>query len=465
MSRENFISVLIQQKENIQIEFQREYDPLKIIKTICAFLNTDGGWIIVGYSEKQILGISGDVDAKVNELKSGIDELILPQPLIYVISETYQRKVVLLINVLKGTRQPYSFEGKYYIRKGAKSVVADPDDIGLLLRKSDEFTSTWEKQTVIDAVFDDLDLEEIQKTISDSEKFERGKNLPKDPVNFLSYFQLYDFNSVKNGSVALFGNDPGKFLPQCRITITVMPYGKTGSHYKDSLIIDDHLYKAFEQVSNYFKQQLPLVSEFMHDDWNRIDRKQYPLDALDEAIVNAMVHRDYSDISGEVTINIYRDKIDITNSGEIPEGILKSKNSFEIYHAVFRNPMIAQMFFLRGKMDKKGRGLLLIKNRFLEFGLKAPEWISQNGYTSLTLYGIPKSVAINERMFDYLKKLKTGDQFSRDDYEKYFKDQISEKTARIDISRLVESGLLSKRGVGPSTKYTRTNKELPDITG
>lgn len=463
MSKNNFISELIRQKENVQIEFQQEYNLNKITKAICVFLNTDGGWIIVGHSGKQVYGISEDIDSKTNELKSGIAEMIVPQPLVYVIADTYKGKSLLLINVLKGTRQPYSFDGKYYIRKGAGSVIADPDEISLLLRKPTEFASAWEKLTAIDVVLDDLDKKEINKTIQEADKLGRGKNLPDDPENFLSYFQLFDLNSVKNGSVVLFGNDPIKFFPQCRIRITVMPHGKTGSRYDDSLIIEDHLFKAFEHVHNYFKQQLPIVSEFKHDEWNRIDRERYPLEALDEAVVNAMVHRDYGDVSGEVSINIYRDKIEITNSGEIPEGILKSKNSFEIYHAVFRNPMIAHMFFLRGKMEKKGRGLPLIKARFIEYGLKLPEWITRNGYTSLTLYGIPKP--LTSRMISFLMKLKTGEQFSREDYEKFFKGSISEKTARLDISNLSNGGWLSKVGEGPATTYVRTNKELPEITG
>ncbi len=463
MGRNTFIIELINKKESVQTEFQAEFKVEKTLKAICAFLNTDGGWIIVGHSGKDAIGISGDVDVKTNELKSSIAENIIPQPLVYVQDDVYKGKNLLLINVLKGSRQPYSFERKYYIRKGRTSVVANPDDISLLLRKPNQFTSTWEKLTTIDAVFDDLNLKEINETIRLADKLGKGKNLPTYPQEFLSYFQIFDLSSVKNGSVVLFGNDPVRFLPQCRIRITVMPYGKTGSRYDDSLTIEDNLFKSFERVQNYFKQQVPLVSEFKYNDWERTDRERYPMDALDEAVINAMVHRDYGDVSGEVTINIYPDKIEITNSGEIPSGILKGKNNFEIYHAVFRNPMIAHMFYLRGKMEKKGRGLPLIKNRFIEYGLKTPEWITQNGYTLLTLYGIPKP--LTDRMIGFLKKLKIGEQFSREDYENFFEGKISEKTARIDISKLLDRGWLSRIGEGPSTKYIRTNKELPDITG
>lgn len=124
--------------------------------------------------------------------------------------------------------------------------------------------------------------------------------------------------------------------------------------------------------------------------------------------------------------------------------------------------MIAHMFYLRGKMEKKGRGLLLIKNRFTEYGLRAPEWITKNGNTYLTLYGVPKPIPVNDRMVEFVKKLKTGKQFTREEYEQSFKDGISEKTARNDISKLESGGWIKKSDKGPSTKYTRTNKELPD---
>lgn len=99
--------------------------------------------------------------------------------------------------------------------------------------------------------------------------------------------------------------------------------------------------------------------------------------------------------------------------------------------------MIAHRFYLRGKMEKKGRGLLLIKNHSIEYGLRAPEWITKNGNTYLTLYGVPKPIPVNGRMIEFVKKLKTGKKFTRKEYEQYFTDGISEKTARNDITGLM----------------------------
>jgi len=466
MSREvSFIAELIQQKENIQIEFVGDYKAPQIMKVICSFLNTQGGWILVGFDGREFIDISENIQNKVSELKNLIVEHIFPQPLVDVRCERYKNKDILLINVIKGSRQPYSYEKKYFIRAGKQTKEATVDEISILLRTSNEYASTWEKQTTIDATLEDLVQNEIEITINEANKIGRGKSLPNDIPEFLNYFQLADMSLIRNGSIVLFGEDPVKFLSQCRIRITVMPHGKTGSRFDDTVLIEDDLFTAFNRIQEYFTRNLPMTSEFKHDKWDRTNREKYPMEALDEAVLNAMVHRDYADISGDITINIYPDKIEIINSGEIPPEIISGKNKIKEHHSVLRNPTIAHMFYLRGKIEKLGRGLSLIKNRFFEYGLKIPEWTSQNGYTKLTLYGFSNPIDVNNRMLTFLKKLKVGEEFSRENFESFFEGSISEKTARNDISKLMEGGWVDRLGDGPSTKYVKTNKELPEITG
>jgi ATP-dependent DNA helicase RecG len=372
--------------------------------------------------------------------------------LVDVRCEQYKNQKVLLINVIKGSRQPYTYEKKYFVRTGKQSQEATADEISLLLRTTNEYTSTWEKQTAIDATLMDLVQREIEVTINEAIKIGRGRSLPNEIPGFLNYFQLVDMSLIRNGSIVLFGKDPIKFITQCQIRITVMPHGKTGSRFDDTVLIEDNLFAAFNRIQEYFTRNLPMISEFKHDKWDRTNREKYPMDALDEAILNAMVHRDYADISGDITINIYPDKMEIINSGEIPPDIISGKNKIKEHHSVLRNPTIAHMFYLRGKIEKLGRGLSLIKDRFI-------------GYTTLTLYGFSKPIDVNERMFTFLKKLKVGQQFSREYFERFFESRISEKTARNDISKLLEGEWVDRLGEGPATKYVRTNKELPEITG
>ncbi len=461
----SFIAELIRQKEDRQIEFLGDYQSSEILEVICSFLNADGGWVIIGYDGRQFCDLPVNLPEKVSELKALINEQIFPQPLVDVRTETYRNNQCILINVIKGARQPYSYQKKYYVRTGSTTHEATQDEVSLLMRTSNEYGSTWEKQTATDATLDDLDPEEIRTTISEAARLGRGKSLPDDMPGFLNYFQLVDMNLVRNGSIVLFGNEPVQFVPQSQIRITVMHYGKTGSRFEDTLLLEDNLFTAFNRLQDYFSRNLPLISEFRHNTWDRITRGKYPMDALDEAILNAMVHRDYADISGEISINIYQDKIEIINSGEIPPSIVLGKNTIKEHHSVLRNPAIAHIFYLRGKIEKLGRGLTLIKNRFEEYGLNLPEWTVQGGYTTLTLYGTPKPVRTNERIIKFLRSLKTGEQFNRQLFEQFFNKHISEKTARNDISIMIEGGWVEKMGDGPSTSYVRTNKELPEITG
>ncbi|MES2329829.1 MAG: ATP-binding protein [Bacteroidota bacterium] len=465
MSINSFINELVKQQDDGQIEFLSDFNISHILESICSFLNGEGGWIVIGHTGKKLVGISELTENDISELKENINDRIFPQPLVYVQRDEYGGKFLALVNVLKGARQPYSFDKKYYVRSGRNPKEANPDDISLLLRSSNEYTSTWEKLTTIDATFDDLNATEIERTVSEANKIGKGNTLPDNLQEFLSYFQLFDYSSVKNGAVVLFGKSPTKFLGQCRIRITVLPEGKTGSRYEDTVLIENNLFTSFEKVNDYFRKSLPMISEFNNDNWNRINREKFPSDALDEAIVNAMVHRDYGDMSGDITINIYPDKIEIINSGEMPPDIIKGKSTIEAHHSVLRNPTIAHMFYLRGKMEKLGRGLSLIKERFVNLGLQTPEWSTQSGYTTLTLYGIPKPIEINERMHAFLSRLDIGNKFRREEYMEFFKGDIKERTARLDLQKLVDGGWLTKIGDGPTTSYSKTKKKLPDIAG
>lgn len=462
---ESFITRLINLKEENKIIFFSDYNIQQILEAVCALLNSEGGWVLVGFDGEKVFNLTSPINLLIAEIEKKVIENISPQPLIYIREEPFKTKGIIVLNVVKGSRIPYSFNRKYFILRGYTVKLASNDETSLLLRSTVDYRTLWETNNVIDADFTELDEKEINETIKESVKISRDANLPLQSKAFLAYFQLIDLNYIKNGALVLYGKKPSKYLPQCKISITPMPYGKGGSRYDDIMIISDNLFKAFDRVMDYFRNSLPLVSEFSYDNWNRLVREKYSFEALDEAIVNAMVHRDYADITGEVSINIYPDKMEIINSGEIPSDIIVDKNTIRPHNSVFRNPQIAQMFWLRGKMERKGRGLSLIKNRFIESGLKSPEWTIKNGYTTLTLFSIANKVIVNDRMLEYLRKLKTNSSFTREEYELHFNGKIKEKTARNDISKLVDGGWVIKKGDGPTTMYARTNKELPDVAG
>ena len=186
MSAKTFIKELISQQEHNSLEFKTGWNVEAILKTICAFLNTEGGWIIVGHNEKELIGLPDITEQKVNDLKRNALENIFPQPLVYVQLETVNEKSIVLLNVLKGSRQPYSYQKKYFIRKGSQTLEASPDDVSLILRSSNQYTSSWEKLTTVDAKYIDLNENEISATIIAANKLGKTKSLPESPKDFLS---------------------------------------------------------------------------------------------------------------------------------------------------------------------------------------------------------------------------------------------------------------------------------------
>lgn len=144
MSGNSFINELIKKQGDEQIEFLPDFDIPNILKSVCAFLNSEGGWILIGYNGKKLIGISEVNALEINSLRENISDRIFPQPLVYTQLEHHDDKVVALVNVLKGARQPYSLDKKYYVRGSNNNIKeASPDDISLLLRSSNKFTSTW----------------------------------------------------------------------------------------------------------------------------------------------------------------------------------------------------------------------------------------------------------------------------------------------------------------------------------
>jgi len=133
MANSSFIAKLLKQ-EDINIEFKANYNLDSITKSICAFLNADGGWILIGYHKKNILGVIGDIHNLVEEIELSAINNIEPQPFIYIDSEVLKGKDLIYVNVLKGSRQPYSYNGEYYIRSAGSTIKANTDEISIFVK-------------------------------------------------------------------------------------------------------------------------------------------------------------------------------------------------------------------------------------------------------------------------------------------------------------------------------------------
>jgi len=167
MKDEQLIKTLIKQGESKQLEFKEVVRKEDIAKTLCAFLNADGGTVLIGVQDDG--SITGIRDAEEHEadLKNFLSGSIIPEAPITISTEIIGNKTILLAKVWNGSKPPYVFNGTIYFRKKALTVKATPSDISKLIVERQKTELHWERQPALGVDFEDLDELEIRKTLKD----------------------------------------------------------------------------------------------------------------------------------------------------------------------------------------------------------------------------------------------------------------------------------------------------------
>lgn len=449
----SFIKDIISQEHlPLPLKCVRTYDVDRIMMNACALLNADGGWIALGVSEDGMMtGLPENYSTAA--LQQELTNKISPVPLVYVQDEVCDSKLIALLTVMKGGLAPYSYKGRYYVLKDKEVVAPDYKQMATIIRSDNGFQDKWEQRTCMTADVADLDTGVMNRI------YEKGMVLGRVVQSreaqlsaTLSRLRLVSVSSVSNGAMALFGKDVSRFLSQCKVRIQVMLNGKGAGEYQDMLSIEDNLLNTHQNVMKYFQERLPRTISFADVKGVRKENYVYPVDVLDEAVTNALIHRSYTGFLDEVTIFIYKDRIEISNPGEMPKNYIV-KGKVVPHGSLLRNPLMAEIFYMAGLMEKTGRGLSVIFDGMLNMGYKRPVWKCSSGYTTLTLYSkYEKTAKVNKRILVFLDEHFVGDVFTKAEYMNYFGD-ISKITAQSDIKQMVELGLCEVKGSGPSTKY------------
>ncbi|MCX6143335.1 MAG: putative DNA binding domain-containing protein [Ignavibacteriales bacterium] len=385
MKREQLIRDLIRQGESEQLELKAEVRNEVIAKTICGFLNGEGGQVVVGVTgEGKVVGVK-NAERTESELQRYLIDTIVPEAPVTVSTEQVGDKDILLVKVWGGSRKPYVFGGSIFYRRGSQTVAATSREISDLIQTRQQTDALWERQPALRVEVDDLDLEEIRNTIRHINESGRGKTLSDDIPEFLSYHGLYQNGHVSNAAVVLFGKEPARFIPQICVRFSVFASGKTGSSFSEDRVLEGNLFKNIEEIQDLFKKHIAFRSKFDKTQWQRTDGFLYPMDALREGVLNALVHRDYSNVSGTASVFVFPDKIEISNYGRLPHEITIAdlrRNHYSLPH----NPDIAQMCFLKGYIEKIGRGTLKIIEACKSAGLKEPVWSTEASSIKLTFF-------------------------------------------------------------------------------
>ena len=394
------IKNLIKKGESGQLEFKEVVRKEDIAKTLCAFLNAEGGTVLLGVKDDgRIIGID-NAEKHETELKHYLFQSIIPEAPVTVSIEKIGMKEILSVKVWNGSKPPYILnDGKIFYRRGSQTVLASPNEISKLITERQKTEMHWERQPALGIDIDDLDELEIRKTIQDLTKYGRGKFFSEKEIKeFLTYYGLYRDGYLTNAAVVLFAKEPTRYLPQCRVRLTVFKDGKTTDSYSYDKLFEGNLFRNIEDVLQFFEVNIATQSKFSEKKWLRED-VTYPKFALREGLMNALIHREFSSVSGTVHIAFYPTHLEIINSGALFGGY--SPNDLSKSHlSVPRNPDIAHICFLRQMIEKIGRGTVLMIEDCENKGYPSPKWNCNPSYTSVLFPGVTVTSKTDEVVND-----------------------------------------------------------------
>lgn len=458
---DEFVSEMIRAGESQTVEFaSAQANVEKIGRTICAFANAEGGTLIVGATE-------GSVDLTPNlisHLRQELLERISPHIAFAIREVIFQHRNLLLVDVPSGWDMPYTFDREIFVRVGEETRAADGILVRELLSKRSALGPRWERQIAAGVGLSDLDTELLMRVADEAEG---GKqflfNGPHTPMEILRELDLAEGNLLRNSALALFGKTPDRRFPQMRVR-AVAYRGKDQESLKDSRMFGGNLFDIVQKCWAFLRDYAPISSEIPRDGLQRQQKAAFPLVAVREALLNAIIHRDYALSDGSASISIFTDRVEIWNIGGLPEG-MTVRELAHVHASRPRNPDIAHLFMLHGQIERIGSGTRRILREFRSAGLPEPKWLPVSGGLLLTLpreklAGAAASAQdLNERQRAVLKNLQLDDEIRLGDYLERAPD-VSERQARSDLKNLVEMGFLRRRGQARQTKYVRTEKQF-----
>jgi ATP-dependent DNA helicase RecG len=441
------IDKILKGTENTTVEFKEEINE-SMFKTISAFANKDGGIIYIGISDKKEIKGLEYTNSMLGDLTNKIINLLGIHPQIDCIK--INKKDVLQIKIKKSTL-PVSCKGKYYTRVGNTTREMQGEELRSFFVKG----TNWDGLTG-NYNLDEIDPETVRKFIRMASRNGRLKTADEneDIKSILKKLKLIINEKLTNAAIMLFGKNPQKYFINALVRV---------GRFKDEITIigdrriEGNLFKQIEEAEEAIKNFINVRYEITGEQLTRKNIWDYPLEAIREALLNAVIHRDYFKYNVQSQIKIFNDWIWFFNIGGLPEGITLEQLK-TTHPSVARNPLIVHIFYLAGLIEEYGSGIGRIMDSLKEANLPEPEfkeefagfslYMRKDYYTEERL----EEMGLNDRQIKAVMYVKEKGKITNKEYQEL--NGVIKKTASRDLGALANKRILEKVGsTGKGTHY------------
>jgi len=438
------IKKLLTRDESKTLEFKENCRSMKnILRTVVAFANTAGGTLVIGIHDrsKEVIGITDPLSEEeriANVFADSIHPVLVPDMQIV----SWRGRELIIINVphLVG---PYFIrsegpENGVYIRLGSTNRRAGPELIAEIRRLAvntffDEQPCTEINTEAIDFRVASELFSHVSRKLTTSRRRSLGLLVDHGNRQFPS-----------RGAVLLFGKDRPSLFPDAVIRCARFR-GVDTTNFIDQTDIDDHLPRAVESAVAFIERHTIHSAEI-----GRIRRKdipEYPPAAVREAVINAVVHADYSLGGMNIKVAVFDDRMEILNPGILPFGLTIEAAIAGV--SKLRNRVIGRVFRELGLIEQWGSGIARMISACTQSGLRPPRFEEIGTGFKVTIFSqraappamIPEWRKILERHLLEHNEISTKNAAQIWD--------VSDRTARTRLRKLVSEGLLAEVGTGP----------------
>ncbi|MGD2085817.1 MAG: ATP-binding protein [Candidatus Aminicenantes bacterium] len=364
---------MIRNGENSGVEFKRDtIDNRSMAKEIVAFANLAGGYLLLGIDDDgSIVGVTRNnlEEWVMNACRHKIRPELIPY--FEIIKDVEPDKDIALVHVDRGWSVHHLWHNNhrtYYIRVGSQSREASPEELERIFQQRGAFR--LEIRAVSGTSIEDLDLRRLEDYFTRV----RQQEIPEDD-DIQGWERLLintDFMTEQNHNKAvtvagllLFGKTPYRFLPQASIDAAAYPGKEKDYTAKTRTALLGPLTPLFsskgmmesglvEEAMDFVRRNID-VKTYLEDDVRRKDRWDYPLEAVREGVVNALVHRDYLLSGTNIELSIYEDRLEIISPGRLPNGITPERMRTGCRTA--RNQLLKDVMRDYGYLEHMGMGI------------------------------------------------------------------------------------------------------------
>lgn len=380
------LAQLIKKNEGPNLEFKRSTGELKEgLQTLCAFLNGAGGIVLFGVSRKGVIEGQQVSEQTIHEITAAFPRFEPPAPIkMHRIKVGQGREVVSLSVEPNAQAVPFAFDGRPFERSGNTTRrMSQHKYDGLLLQRA-HATRRWENQPAEGVHLEDLDHEEILRTRQaaiEQRRISAGTSMEVGDI--LDRLGLRIDGQITQAAQVLYGT---KFLPYYAQCILKM------GRFRGTKIIGDildnkqehlHAFAMVREGMAFLDRTLPLAARFPEGKIFREDRLPVPANALREILLNAVMHRDYSDYGGHIAIAIFDDRIEIRSAGTLPAGVTVDQLPGP-HLSKLRNILISETFHRTGAVEIWGRGTDRVVDECKRYGIEPPSFEEKQGYLVVT---------------------------------------------------------------------------------